>query len=84
MKFDHLEEKWLQDLLENNWDGDEDTVCQALTYSRDCVEQDVHNELLDFRIVEARADALEQAEIAWNELGDGFAAVEELQKLWNI
>jgi len=84
MRFAHVENRQLQDLLEFGWNGDEDDICQALTYSADCVAEDAQNELLDQRIVDARADALEDAEFAWNEEGDGFAAAESLRVLWSI
>jgi hypothetical protein len=84
MKFDHVEDRQLRDLLENGWNGDEDTVCCALTYSAECVAADSLNELLDYRVVDARADALAEAEHAWNSDGDGFEAVEQLRKLWLI
>jgi hypothetical protein len=84
MNFGHVENASLRRLLENGWDGDEDSICQALTYSANCVSADLHNELLDERIVCARSMEIEWAEIAWNEEGDGFGAVEHLQKLWQI
>jgi len=84
MRFAHVENRQLRDLLEFGWNGDEDDICQALTYSADCVAEDAHNELLDQRIVDARARALEDAEHAWNELGDGFAAAESLRVLWGV
>ena len=49
--FSHVENNNLRSLLENGWDGDEDSICQALTYSSDCVAKDAFNELLDMRIV---------------------------------
>lgn len=84
MNFDHVENANLRELLVNGWDGDEDSICQALTYSAECVAADVHNELLDDRIVCARSMEIEWAEIMWNEEGDGFGAVEHLRKLWSI
>jgi hypothetical protein len=48
------------------------------------VAEDAHNEMLDLRIVDARAQALEDAELAWNEDGDGFEAVDFLRELWQI
>lgn len=84
MKFGHVEDKSLQTLLEQGWQGDEDDICRALTLSADCVAQDAFNELIDMRIVDARADALAEAEHAWNEEGDGFAAVDCLRELWMI
>jgi hypothetical protein len=84
MNFGHVENASLRQLLENGWDGDEDSICRALTYSADCVAEDAHNEMLDFSIVCARSMELEWAEISWNEEGDGFGAVEHLQKLWSI
>ena len=84
MRFAHVENKQLQDLLEFGWNGDEDDICQAITYSADCVAEDAHNEMLDTRVVDARADALVNAEYAWNEEGDGFAAAEYLRELWSV
>ena len=84
MNFGHVENASLRQLLENGWDGDEDSICTALTYSADCVAEDAHNEMLDLRIVDARAWAFEQAELAWNEEGDGFEAVDFLRELWQI
>lgn len=84
MNFDHVENKNLRNLLVNGWDGDEDSICQALTYSADCMAEDLHNELLDERIVEQRARELGDAEFCWNEEGDGFEAVECLRSLWSI
>lgn len=82
--FAHVENKQLKDLLEYGWNGDEDDICQALTYTAECVAADVHNELLDERIVDARAEALRNAEDAWNQDGDGFNAAEFLRDCWNI
>lgn len=84
MRFDHVEDTNLKELLTQGWDGDEDVICQALTLSEQCVSEDAHNQLLDTRIVDARAAALEEAEHCWNELGDGHAAVESLRKLWEV
>mgnify|MGYP000176085663 FL=1 len=84
MRFAHVENKQLQDLLEFGWNGDEDDICNALTYSAECVAEDAQNELLDTRIVEARVEALEDAEAAWNDEGDGFAAGDFLRFLWSI
>ena len=84
MDFAHLEDQTLATLLTAGWDGDEDSICQALTYSADCVARDAFNEMLDMRVVEARAQALEDAEFAWNEEADGFGAVESLRELWSI
>lgn len=84
MYWDHIENDLLRNLLTNGWDGDEDTICQALCYSSDAVAADVHNELLDSRIVEARAATLADAEAEWNEEGDGFATVDRLRDLWTI
>jgi hypothetical protein len=84
MNFGHVENASLRQLLENGWNGDEDSICQALTYSAECVNDDLHNESLDERIVDARAWAFEQAELAWNEEGDGFEAVDFLRELWQI
>jgi hypothetical protein len=84
VNFDHVENTTLKTLLENGWDGDEDSICTALAYSAVCVAEDEQNELLDERIVCARSMEMEWAEIAWNEEGDGFGAVEHLQKLWQI
>lgn len=84
MNFGHVKNHQLRHLLETGWNGDEDGIAAALTYSAGCVEQDVFNEMLDMRVVDARAAALEAAEAAWNDEGDGFAAVESLQELWSI
>ena len=84
MNFGHVENNMLRSLLENGWDGDEDSVCEALTHSADCVAQDAFNELLDMRVVDARSAALDNAEQAWNTEGDGFAAVDYLRELWLI
>lgn len=84
MNFAHVENKNLRSLLEQGWQGDEDDICRALTLSADCVAQDAFNELLDMRIVDARAAALDNASHAWNEEGDGFAAVDCLRELWMI
>jgi hypothetical protein len=84
MNFDHVENSSLRELLDNGWDGDEDSICQALTYSAECVDADEQNELLDERVLCARSMELEYAEISWNEEGDGFAAVDHLRRLWSI
>jgi hypothetical protein len=84
MNFDHVENTSLRELLVNGWDGDEDSICQALYYSAECVDADEQNELLDERVLCARSMELEYAEISWNEEGDGFAAVDHLRRLWSI
>jgi hypothetical protein len=84
MNFAHVENNNLRSLLERSWDGDEDTICQALHFSSECVAADAFNELLDMRIVEARSAALDNAVDAWNEEVDGFAAVDYLRELWLI
>jgi hypothetical protein len=84
MNFAHVENKMLQDLLENGWNGDEDVICQALILSAECVDADEHNELIDERIWCARSMELEHAEISWNEEGDGAATVDHLRRLWNV
>jgi hypothetical protein len=82
--FAHVENQRLRELLENGWDGDEDSICQALTYSAKCVDEDETNEFISSEIYCARSMELEYAEISWNEEGDGFAAVDHLRKLWSV
>jgi hypothetical protein len=84
MDFDHIEQEWLRNLLENGWDGDEDTICQALTYTENCLAEDDLNEHIPAGLMTSRTEFFEEASDSWNLEGDGFGAVDALRKAWDI
>jgi hypothetical protein len=78
--FNHVEQEWLRNILLG--DVSEDAICKALTYTRQCLEEDSGDEEVSLAALDYRLTWLEDAEYAWNDEGNTMWALESLQNVW--
>lgn len=78
--FGHVEQDWLRKILEG--DVSEDAICEALAYTRECLEEDSGDEEVSLAALEYRLHWLEDAECAWNEEGDMMWSLDSLRNVW--
>lgn len=83
MSFAHVADAQLRSILEQE-SCDEDSVCYALTKTKEAVDADQTNEDVSYETWNARNEAYEDAEYEWNEEGDAAAAIESLKQCWVV
>lgn len=81
--WDHVDHKITREVL-SQVSLDDDSICQALSFAMQCNQADQHNEEVSFEILQARCEAYENAELAWNEEGDLNGTVEYLRRFWSV
>jgi hypothetical protein len=81
--FEHVTHNTTHRLLVDGWDGYEDAIIDALGFTDATQVNDVRTQMLDQRIIDARAEALLNAERTWDD-GDGEAALFYLRQYWRI
>jgi hypothetical protein len=80
--YNHVTNPKLKALLINGFNGDEDSICQALTYTESCLNEDMQNEDIPYSVLDQRESAFISASEAWNDLADGQESVEYLRAFW--
>jgi hypothetical protein len=83
MQLDHITSAAVRDVL-SGADHGGDAIADALSETERCFAEDLHIEEIPFHTLEARNDALCDAQQAWNEDGDEEAAIEALRRFWMV